>query len=71
MKLYQTTAQNGADPLEVRWNSSGAAARYTATRFKKEGLKNVSTEEVNVPTNRTDLMAWLNVNQVVAVVGVS
>jgi hypothetical protein len=65
MKLYQTTAQTGADSFKVSWNGSGADASKQRSAFKKEGLKSVSTEEIDVPTNKTDLLAWLNTNQVV------
>lgn len=65
MNLYQTTAQTGADSFKVSWSGSGADASKQRSAFKKEGLKNVSTEEINVPTNKADLLAWLNTNQVV------
>jgi len=68
MKLYQTTADDSSQDsgMQVSWNGSGADASKQRSAFKKAGLKGVSTEEVDVPTNKTDLLAWLNTNQVVA-----
>lgn len=63
MKLYQTTASNGE--VKSRWAGSQAEATKHRVAMKKEGLKNVETHEQEVPTNKTDLLAWLNEHKVV------
>jgi hypothetical protein len=69
MKLYKTTLQTGADSVRTSWSGAAAAASKDRTEFKKVGQldphdKKVlpETEEIDVPTNKTDLLVWLNKN---------
>ena len=64
MRLYQTTGDN-SDGTTVSWNGSAADASKQRSAFKKDGYKGVSTEEYDVPTNKTDLLVFLNTNKVV------
>lgn len=69
MKLYQTTADapGTESGVTVVWSGSAADASKQRTAFKKEGLKGVSTEDVDIPTNKAELLDFLNANAVVAV----
>ncbi len=60
MKLYQTSAQTGADSHEATWTTSAGAASKEKTAFKKRGFEFIDINEVDVPTTRTDLVAFLN-----------
>lgn len=66
MRLYQTT---GDQPVmtgpTVVWAGSAADASKQRSALKKDGFKGVSTEEYDIPTNKTDLLAFLNSNKVV------
>jgi hypothetical protein len=64
MKLYETVVQTGADSFLVVWNGSASDASKQRTTFKKEGHKHPDTAEHEVPTNKVDLLAWLNENKV-------
>lgn len=65
MKLYSTTVQTGADSFLNVWSGSQADASKARTKFKKDGHKHPDTTEVEVPTNKTDLLKWLTTNKVV------
>jgi hypothetical protein len=65
MRLYQTTGTDSVNSAErVIWNGSAADASKQRTAFKKDGYKGVSTEEYDVPTNKTALLDFLNANKV-------
>ena len=63
MKLYRTTYLN--DTIKhAEFASSGDGASKIRTRLKRlakeEPISNVQTAEVDVPTTRTELIAFLN-----------
>lgn len=66
MKLYKTTIQTGADSSKVRWSGSKDQAGKDRAEFKKLGVEHMNkkvlpeTEEVDVPTDKVGLIAWLN-----------
>ena len=61
MKLYKTTCQS-EDGLQkfCKFTSSADGASRARIRLKKIGMRNVKTEEVEVATDRTSLIAFLN-----------
>lgn len=61
MKLYRTKAQTGADSWRVNWDGTQADATAMRKIFKAAGLK-PETEDVDVPTDKAGLIAWLNEN---------
>lgn len=67
MRLYQTTADapSTGSGVAVIWSGSAADASKQRTAFKKDSLKGVSTEEVDFPTNKAELLDFLNANGVV------
>lgn len=64
MKMYKTVcvtpATDDTDKVYVEFASSADAASKARTRLKKEGMEAIKTEEVEVPTTRTELIAFLN-----------
>jgi hypothetical protein len=64
MKLYQTVPNAEASPSVV-WSSSNADASKERTAFKAKGAKKPTTVEHDIPTNKTELLKWLNDNSVV------
>ena len=63
MKLYLTTGEN--EIVHAHWNGSQADASKQRSAFKKLGHTNVQTQEEDIPTNKVDLLTWLNANKVV------
>lgn len=65
MRLYKTTASNG-DGIQTRWAGSQAEAATNRKAFVGMGFKRaeVETEEVEVPTNKTGLLEFLNAGEV-------
>ncbi len=55
MRLYKTT---GGD--QTKWDGSQADASKRRVELRREGLKPVETEEVEVPTNKAGLLEFLN-----------
>ena len=64
MKLYKTTVVNEADRT-VSWQGTQADAASVRKRAMDDGAKrkDVTTEDVEVPTDKAGLLAWLNANQ--------
>ena len=62
MKLYKTTyTDDGADStLRRSWTGSLDAAGKDRKRLKIDGMREIKTDEVNVPTDKTGLLAFLN-----------
>lgn len=64
MNLYLVIAKNSDDALgsAAHWVGSQADAASTRKRFSAEGYKRaeVSTHEINVPTDKAGLIAFLN-----------
>ena len=65
MKLYRTSVvlndPDGIGPKAV-WSGSQAEASKDRTAFRDAGIKRdaIKTMEVNVPTDKQNLLAWLN-----------
>lgn len=59
MNLYKTTGKAN-DVNAVLWSGSLADASKSRVAMKKSGGKNVETVEVDVPTSKQDLIAFLN-----------
>ena len=64
MKLYKTAATlvstDADDRVFHEFASSAGDASKARTRLKKEGLIKISTEEVDVLTDRQSLIRFLN-----------
>lgn len=64
MKLYRTTDRQG----NIRWSGSQAESSADRTRLKAEAGETArdfaTTETVEVPTSKADLLAWLNARNV-------
>lgn len=65
MKLYKTTSDSSdQDKGATRWAGSQAEASSQRAAMKKEKLPGVGTDEIDVPTDKKGLLAWLNINAV-------
>jgi hypothetical protein len=68
MKLYCTTWLDDAAPngemFAQKWEGTQADTAKTRKWAKAEGMRNVETKEVDVPTSKADLLAWLNERRV-------
>lgn len=65
MKLYRTFATPvGLDKTPATWTTSEAKAASERAKLVKAGYRrdDVTTKEVDVPTKRDELVAWLNEN---------
>ena len=67
MKLYRTFAhssENIAGTTRNNWATSQASASKHRSELYRAGhkQKDVTTEEVDVPTKKAELVAWLNEN---------
>lgn len=61
MKLYKTTCQSEFGSQKFyEFASSADGASKARTRLKKAGLWEVKTEEVDLNTDRTSLINFLN-----------
>lgn len=63
MKLYKTTVVN-EDDRTVSWQGTQADAASARKKAMDDGAKrkDVTTEDVEVPTDKAGLLAWLNAN---------
>lgn len=64
MKLYNTTGENSEGFVGNHWAGTQADAGKQRAELKKTGYKGVSTDEVDVPTSKADLLAWLTAHKV-------
>lgn len=67
MKLYRTcVAGRASETAEPLWAGSQAEAGKHRKELNQRGHKraDISTDEVEVPTNKTGLLEWLNKNGV-------
>lgn len=64
MKLYLIKYRDDADPMPSRqmWRTSAVKAQSTADWLRKDGMVEVSVNPIEVPTNKKDLVLWLNDN---------
>lgn len=66
MRLYKVTHVPMDVPLRKRWVGTQAEAASTRAEWqKKHAAKRdeITTEEVDVPTTKKELLEWLNANQ--------
>jgi hypothetical protein len=64
MRLYKTDYRDDEvnEPTDkVKWDGTQADASKRRVSLKKEGYRDIRTEEVDVPTDKAGLMAFLNV----------
>lgn len=69
MRLYKTTAPDGTTDTGTRtsWTGSQADAGKDRKHFNsalKIPRDKITTDEVDVPTDKQGLLAWLNANAV-------
>lgn len=67
MKFYKITGHVGIPAVKtVKWVVSQAEAASTRKEMVSAGTKraDIETDEVDVPTSKTELVAWLNDNVV-------
>ena len=63
MKLYRTIFLDDQDHVALThesWTGTLADASKERKRLKLEGMRNIVTDEVEVPTHKVNLLAWLN-----------
>lgn len=63
MKLYQTKGTldiDGVPTVRTQWTGTLSDASKNRVAFKKADMKKVDTDEVEVPTNKPGLLAFLN-----------
>ena len=62
MNLYKTTGEKEDGAVTTLWSGTLADAGKDRAMLKKTNNKGVGTEDVDVPTNKPGLIAWLNDN---------
>lgn len=67
MKLYKTVGyaeqdRGDASNWIAAWDGTQADATACRKKMKADGLKDIETKDVDVPTNKAGLLAWLNEN---------
>lgn len=61
MNLYMTTGSSDAGAeVTVKWDGTQADAGKTRKALKEQGLENVETKDMDVPTNKDGLLKFLN-----------
>lgn len=63
MKLYKTKYVNDdakGNKYGSKWSTSAGAASKDRTALKKDGMREIETEEVEVDTRRDNLVTFLN-----------
>lgn len=64
MKLYCTTFVDDAAPtgemLGQRWYGTQAWQKKDAKLLHSDGMRNIEQHQVDVPTDKASLLAWLN-----------
>jgi len=64
MRLYKTTFLDDARPQErsecASWDGTLADAAKTRKLLKVESMRNIDTAEVEVPTDKAGLLAFVN-----------
>lgn len=61
MNLYKTISTKPEDgSTDISWTGSQADASKDRVRLRKEGNKDIVTTDVEVPTNKPGLLAYLN-----------
>lgn len=62
MQLYRTTYEDEGNGPRHTWQGTQADARAERKRLADEGKTDIVTKDVDVPTNKPGLLAWLNSN---------
>lgn len=62
MKLYKTSALTEDGVTKASWQGTQIAAGAARKSYKDAGHSDITTEEVDVPTHKSGLLAWLNEN---------
>lgn len=67
MRLYKTVGAHDNAMVEkvVRWSGTqaeAATARKDLNSYQKIPRANITTEEVEIPTDKKGLLEWLNTN---------
>lgn len=63
MRLYKTTFiddEKGEGVTCATWSGTQTDAGKDRKSMKQQGMRNVATEEVDVPTDKQGLLAFLN-----------
>lgn len=64
MRLYKTTylcdGDKGVTTQQGVYDGTLAEASKQRVALKKDGMRNIETKEVDVPTDKAGLMAYLN-----------
>lgn len=61
MKLYKTTYIDDAAATTIaEWDKAAGDASKARTRLKKEGMREIETKDVDVPTDKAGLLKFLN-----------
>lgn len=64
MNLYKTTFRNDepqpTDPRSPRWTASQSESATMRKTLKQAGMVDIKTVEVDVPTKKAELLAFLN-----------
>lgn len=69
MRLYKTVGLSEQDTGDAsswitKWDGTQADAAARRKEFKANELGKIKTEEVDVPTSKQELLAWLNAHAV-------
>lgn len=63
MRLYKTIGVNITVKMRrIKWSGTQVDARADRKALKEEGFGEPDTQEVDVPTDKQGLLAWLNEN---------
>lgn len=62
MKLYKTSSVSEDTKTSFFWDGTLAAAATTRKSIKAAGHSEIVSEDVDVPTDKPGLLAWLNAN---------
>lgn len=68
MKLYRTTytddelSTNSKEFSRSTWSGTLADAASTRKHLKADGMRQIYTDEIDVPTSKPALLEWLNIN---------
>jgi hypothetical protein len=63
MRLYKTTSTYEAGAVTItKWSGTQADAKADVRAEKDNGAQSAEWKEVDVPTDKAGLLAWLNAN---------
>jgi hypothetical protein len=62
MKLYRTKYIAGEGETRYTWQGTQNDAAAKRKALKQEDRGGITTEDIDVPTDKPDLLAWLNEN---------